>query len=120
MDFIFYEVLMTETIKTAKTDIKHPKTAKNKNNAEKRESDMLGIVKIEKPERIERVPDCVMETVIRRMDELDGQIRDYKDMLSRLEAEYIAHANFIKYGPFEQRNLSHGSENMIESPQPHG
>lgn len=48
-------------------------------------------------------------------------IRNYEDMVSRLEAEYTAHANYLLNCPFEQRDLSQcSSDNMIESPQPVG
>ena len=69
-----------------------------------------------KREPIEKAPDCVIETVERRMAELDEQIRDYTDMVRQLEAEYAAHAQFLC--SFGAGNLSHSSsENMVESPQ---
>lgn len=75
---------------------------------------MLG----EEPDSIAKAPDCVCQTIIRRMEELNNEISDCKELLNKLE--YTAHANFIMNGPFERRDLSHGSDNTIESPQPSG
>lgn len=77
---------------------------------------MLG----EEPDLIAKAPDCVCQTIIRRMEELNNEISDCKELLNKLESEYTAHANFIMNGPFERRDLSHGSDNTIESPQPSG
>ena len=67
---------------------------------------------------IERAPDCVYQTISRRMDELSREIAEYEDVLRALQAEYIAHANFLLGGPFE-RDLSQSSSEDIEtSPQP--
>lgn len=77
---------------------------------------MLGEV----PEVIAKAPDCVCQTIIRRMEELNNEISDCKELLNKLESEYTAHANFIMNGPFERRDLSHCSDNTIESPQPSG
>lgn len=72
------------------------------------------------PEEALKAPDCVCQTIIKRMEELNEEISDCERLLNTLKSEYIAHANFIKNGPFERRNLSRGSENTIESPQPSG
>lgn len=59
---------------------------------------------------IQKTPDCVLETVMKRMDELEKDIKNHQDMVNKLEAEYAAHANFLLNYPFEQRNLSQGSD----------
>jgi len=66
---------------------------------------------------IERAPDCVYQTISKRMDELSKEIAEYTDILGKLHAEYIAHANFLFGGPFE-RDLSHSSDDSEQSPQP--
>lgn len=67
-------------------------------------------------EPIKQAPDCVIETVEKRMAELERQIRDYTDMVRQLEAEYAAHAQFLC--SFGAGNLSHkGSDDIVESPQ---
>lgn len=71
-------------------------------------------------EEIKKAPDCVCQTIIKRMEQLNEEISDCEELLSRLKAEYTAHANFIMNGPFEHKNLSQSSENMIKSPQPFG
>lgn len=71
-------------------------------------------------EDIKKAPDCVCQTIIKRMEQLNEEILDCEELLSRLKAEYTAHANFIMNGPFEHRNLSQSSANKIESPQPYG
>lgn len=71
-------------------------------------------------EEINKAPDCVCHTIIKRMEQLNEEISDCEELLSRLKAEYTAHANFIMNGPFEHKNLSQSSENMIKSPQPFG
>lgn len=71
-------------------------------------------------EEIKKAPDCVCQTIIKRMEQLNEEISDCEELLSRLKAEYTAHANFIMNGPFEHMDLSQSSENMIESPQPYG
>lgn len=68
---------------------------------------------------IERAPDYVYQTISRRMDELSREIAEYKDVLRALQAEYIAHANFLLGGPFGQ-DLSHSSDDSEQSPQPCG
>ncbi len=81
-----------------------------------------------KADLITKMPDCVAKTIEKRMHELENDIknyqeaiRNYEDMVSRLEAEYTAHANYLLNCPFEQRDLSQcSSDNMIESPQPVG
>ena len=78
--------------------------------------------------QITKMPDCVAKTIEKRMHELEADIKNYQqailnyqDMVSRLESEYTAHANYLLTCPFEQRDLSHSSsDNMIESPQPTG
>lgn len=78
--------------------------------------------------QISKMPDCVAKTIEKRMHELEADIKNYQqailnyqDMVSRLESEYTAHANYLLTCPFEQRDLSHSSsDNMIESPQPTG
>ncbi len=78
--------------------------------------------------QITKMPDCVAKTIEKRMHELEADIKNYqeaidnyRDMVSRLESEYTAHANYLLTCPFEQRDLSQrSSENMIESPQPTG
>ncbi len=72
------------------------------------------------PEEVIKAPDCVCQTIIKRMEELNEEISDCERLLNTLKAEYIAHANFIKNGPLEHKNLSHSSVNMIERPQPSG
>ena len=79
---------------------------------------MIGIST--QPEDLKKAPDCVCKTIIKRMEELNQEISDCEELLSKLKSEYTAHANFIMNGPFEHRDLSHSSENTIESPQPHG
>lgn len=71
-------------------------------------------------EEINKAPDCVCQTIIKRMEQLNEEILDCEELLSRLKAEYTAHANFIMNGPFEHRDLSQSSANKIESPQPYG
>lgn len=68
-------------------------------------------------EPIEKAPDCVIQTVENRMQELEMQIRDYTDLVRQLEAEYSAHAQFMM--SFGAGNLSQneGPDNMAESPQ---
>ena len=64
------------------------------------------------------MPECVVQTIEKRMAELDADIKNYQDMVNRLEAEYSAHAKFLLSCPFEQRNLSHScSDDNVESPQ---
>jgi ssDNA-binding Zn-finger/Zn-ribbon topoisomerase 1 len=82
--------------------------------------------KAEERELIIKMPDCVANTIEKRMHELEADIKNYQeainnyqDMVNRLEAEYKAHADYLLNCPFEQRNLSQScSDNMIESPQP--
>ena len=69
-------------------------------------------------EPVLQIPTCVMETIEKRMHELETDIKNHQDMVRILEAEYKAHANFLLQSPFEQRNLSHScSDDKIESPQ---
>lgn len=71
---------------------------------------------IEEP--VLQIPTCVMETIEKRMHELETDIKNHQDMVRILEAEYKAHANFLLQSPFEQRNLSHScSDDKVESPQ---
>lgn len=70
------------------------------------------------PEDLKKAPDCVCKTIIKRMEELNQEISDCEELLSRLKSEYTTHANFIMNGPFG--DLSHVSENKHESPQPYG
>ena len=67
-----------------------------------------------------KIPECVKITVKKRIDELTEDIKNYQDMLDRLTAELAAHVNYLEGRPFEQRNLSHGSVDTFESPQPKG
>lgn len=68
---------------------------------------------------ITKMPDCVYKTIEKRMAELKTDIKNYQDMVNKLEAEYTAHANYLMHCPFEQRNLSHScSDDKVESPQP--
>lgn len=67
------------------------------------------------PEEKFKAPDCVCQTIIKRMEQLNDEISDCKELLYKLEAEYTAHASFIMNGPFEYRNLSQSSENMIKA-----
>ena len=70
---------------------------------------------------ISKMPDCVYKTIEKRMFELEEDIKNYTDMVNKLEAEYTAHANYLMHCPFEQRNLSHScSDDKVESPQPLG
>lgn len=72
-----------------------------------------------KSEAIIKMPDCVTNTIERRMHELETDIRNYQDIVQKLEAEYTAHADYLMNCPFEQRNLSHCcSDDTVESPQP--
>lgn len=80
----------------------------------------LDLMLVSVNEEINKAPDCVYQTIIKRMEQLNEEISDCEELLSRLKAEYTAHANFIMNGPFEHRDLSHSSENTIESPPPHG
>lgn len=67
-------------------------------------------------EPIDKAPDCVIQTVEKRMAELEQQIREYTDLVRQLEAEYSAHAQFMC--SFGAGNLSQeSSDNMIKSPQ---
>ena len=69
-------------------------------------------------EPVLQIPSCVMETIEKRMHELETDIKNHQDMVRILEAEYKAHANFLLQSPFEQRNLSHScSDDKVESPQ---
>lgn len=86
----------------------------------KKQNDKAVELMLEVNSEISKAPDCVCQTIIKRMEQLNGEISDCEELLSRLKAEYTAHANFIMNGPFEHRNLSQSSENMIESPQPFG
>ena len=72
------------------------------------------------PVKMSKIPDCVNDTITKRISELEEDIKNYQDMVNRLEAEYTAHVNFLMGVPFEQGNLSHGSDNIVESPQPKG
>ena len=84
--------------------------------------------KAEERELIIKMPDCVANTIEKRMHELEADIKNYqeainnyKDMVNRLEAEYKAHADYLLNCPFEQRDLSqNGSVDTVESPQPVG
>ena len=68
-----------------------------------------------------QMPDCVYKTIEKRMAELETDIKNYQDMVNKLESEYTAHANYLMHCPFEQRNLSHScSDDKVESPQPLG
>lgn len=68
---------------------------------------------------ITKMPDCVYKTIEKRMAELETDIKNYQDMVNKLESEYTAHANYLMHCPFEQRNLSHScSDDKVESPQP--
>lgn len=104
MDFIFYEdLIMVKTKNTEKTGLKLDETV---NNA------------VYEREIMPKAPDCVIETVMKRITELDKEIHDYQDMVSKLKAEYAAHVNFLLgyqalNSPFEQRNLSHGSDDTV-------
>lgn len=70
---------------------------------------------------ITKMPDCVYKTIEKRMAELETDIKNYQDMVNKLESEYTAHANYLMHCPFEQRNLSHScSDDKVESPQPLG
>ena len=80
----------------------------------------LGLMLDSVNEEINKAPDCVCQTIIKRMEQLNKEISDCEERLSRLKAEYTAHANIIMNGPFEHRNLSQSSVNMIERPQPSG
>ena len=42
-----------------------------------------------------KTPDCVLEIVMKRMDELEKDIKNHQEMVSKLESEYAAHANFL-------------------------
>ena len=72
------------------------------------------------PEDLKKAPDCVCKTIIKRMEELNQEISDCEELLSKLKSEYTAHANFIMNGPFEHGNLSQSSDDKIRSPQPYG
>ena len=100
MDLYFYEDLIM--VKTENHDIKRKDLQKLREKA-----DCM-------TEIMPKAPDCVIDTVMKRINELDKQIKDYEDMLNNLEAEYLAHVNFLlgytMNSPFEQRDLSHGSD----------
>lgn len=89
MDFIFYEGVLMSVAKI--------KRSKNKEIAPY----TPGM----------KAPDCVFETIVQRMDELNKEINEYESILIKLKGEYAAHANFILNGPFGQRDLSQSSEN---------
>ena len=55
------------------------------------------------------------ETKIANHDEAIALANMLLELLYKLEAEYTAHASFIMNGPFEHRNLSQSSENMIKA-----
>ena len=80
----------------------------------------LDLMLVSVNKEINKAPDCVCQSIIKRMEQLNEEISDCEELLSRLKAEYTAHANFIMNGPFEHRDLSQSSENTIESPQPYG
>ena len=83
------------------------------------EKDMLGTVQILQPDKIDKAPDCVMETLFQKLNNIDKEIKYHEECLKALNAQYTAHVNFMK--SFGAGNLSHdGSDNMIESPQPIG
>lgn len=81
--------------------------------------------KAEERELIIKMPDCVANTIEKRMHELEADIKNYQtaisnyqDMVHQLEAEYKAHADYLLNCPFEQRNLSQScSDDKVESPQ---
>lgn len=60
----------------------------------------------------------LMTGISTQPEDLNQEISDCEELLSRLKSEYTAHANFIMNGPFG--DLSHVSENKHESPQPYG
>lgn len=107
MDLIFYEGLIMAVAKI-----------KNVENETKKAKELQKIIK--KPENFAeimpyspelRAPDCVFQTIVNRMDELNKEINEYEGILLKLKGEYKAHANFIMNGPFGRRDLSQSSEN---------
>ncbi len=83
---------------------------------EKTSAEMLGQVQIINPEPFERAPDCVMETLFQKLNEIDIQIKYHEEMLRLLNAQYVAHVNFMQ--SFGAGNLSQkSSDNMVENPQ---
>ena len=46
-------------------------------------------------EPVLQIPSCVMETIEKRLHELETDIKNHQDMVRILEAEYKAHANFF-------------------------
>lgn len=65
-------------------------------------------IKIEQPQKVsEFIPDCVQQTIIRQMEELEAEIRKHEQVIRELNALYSKHAHFLfTYSPFEQRNIS--------------
>ena len=53
---------------------------------EKMSAEMLGQVQIINPEPFERAPDCVMETLFQKLNEIDTQIKYHEEMLRLLNA----------------------------------
>lgn len=93
MDFIYYEGIFMSVTRLKK--------AKTKN--------IVAEVGPYSPEM--KAPDCVFETIVQRMDELNKEINEYESILTKLKGEYTAHANFILNGPFGRRDLSQSSDN---------
>jgi len=89
MDFIYYEGVLMSVAKI--------KRSKGKETAPYN--------------REMKAPDCVFDTIVKRMEELNKEIDEYESILIKLKGEYAAHANFILKGPFGQRDLSQSSEN---------
>lgn len=96
-----------------------PSQAENvKNESQISNENVKSENKILNGEPVFQIPTCVMETIEKRMHELETDIKNHQDMVRILEAEYKAHANFLLQSPFEQRNLSHScSDDKVESPQ---
>lgn len=99
MDFIFYEGIIMSAAKLS------PDLKKNG-----KKSNYIAEIIQYSPDL--KAPDCVYQTIVRRMDELNKEITEYEDILRKLKGEYTAHANFILNGPFG-RDLSQSSDNKV-------
>lgn len=106
MDFIFYEGILMSV-----TKLKMPDNAKLSQEMKKIGKKSKNIAEIKTYPLEMKAPDCVYQTIVNRMDELNKEISEYEDILRKLKGEYKAHANFILNSPFAQRNLSQCSDN---------
>ena len=107
MDFIYYEGIIMAVTKIKNVE-NGTRKAKELQKIIKNTDDFAGILPFSQEMK---APDCVFETIVKRMDELNKEINEYESILTKLKGEYKAHANFILNGPFGRRDLSQSSEN---------